>query len=242
MSAFAGIFHFDEQPVERELLYSFGHALSIQNPDGGYEVFTDSVGMVYRGFPTNKHSLNEVQPHASGSGTIICWDGRLDNREDLLAGCRLIDAELTDVEIVSASYDAHGPKFLKSLVGDFALALWDVATRTLMLARDAIGPRPLYYCKRDNAIIFCSSLSVLADLSQITIEVNDDYVAGHLTRGVEPHLTPYLGIFAVPPGHVTVCCNGRVSTERYWKLNPNNVISYASERCLLYTSPSPRDS
>src|SRR5689334_21961340 len=129
MSAFAGILHFDGKPADRKRMAEFGNALSVYNPDGGGEVFGDSVGMIYRGFHTNRHSFNEIQPHTSQSGTIISWDGRLDNRKELSAICEVKEVELTDVQIVSACYELVGVRCLKSLVGDFALALWDAASR-----------------------------------------------------------------------------------------------------------------
>lgn len=230
MSAFAGILNFDnERSVDPNLLIAFGNALAIHGPDGGHELAVHSIGMVFRAFQTNKHSRKEIQPHISATGTIVCWDGRLDNREDVMEACGLNDGELTDVELVSAVHARKGTAFLKDLVGDFAVSLWDPVGRTLMLARDPIGTRPLYYCVKDSTLFWCSELLALMDFAAVGSEVNDEYVAGHLTRGVDPHLTPYKQLFAVPPGRAIVFKNEKAHSETFWTLDPKVAIRYKTD-------------
>jgi len=230
MSALGGIYYFDNRPVDRGFLLSLGKRLRSHGPDGGSEVASGYVGVVYRAFHTNRESRLEKQPLVSPEGHILAWDGRLDNREEMIS---LLHHELTgdrtDVAIALAAYLKLGVDFLPRLIGDFALALWDPHTRTLLLARDAVGPRPLYYHANAERIIWSSELMPLLDLAGIELEVNDEYIAGYLTRGPEPELTPYKDIYALRPGHAVIVQDGRLRAQRFWGLGPNCEIRYKTD-------------
>jgi asparagine synthase (glutamine-hydrolysing) len=231
MSALGGIYYFDNQPVKRPFLLSLGDKLSNHGPDGGSEVVSDSIGMVYRAFHTNQESRLEKQPLVSREGYILAWDGRLDNREEMISLLREeLNGDLTDAAIAMAAYLKLGSDFLPRLIGDFALSLWDPRTRTLLLARDAVGPRPLYYHANAERIIWSSELMPLLDFAGIELEVDDEYIAGYLTRGPEPDLTPYKNIYAVHPGHTVIVQNGRLRAQRFWRLDPNHKIRYQTGR------------
>jgi asparagine synthase (glutamine-hydrolysing) len=230
MSALGGIYYFDNRPVDQYPLISLGEKLSSHGPDGGSEVVSGSIGMVYRAFHTNRESRLEKQPLVSRECALLAWDGRLDNREEMISLLlQELNGDRTDVAIAMAAYLKFGIDFLPRLIGDFALALWDPRTRTLLLARDAVGPRPLYYHANAERIIWSSELMPLLDLAGIELEVNDEYIAGHLTREPEPELTPYKGIYAVSPGHTAVVQNGQFRVKRFWGLDPNLEIRYKTD-------------
>lgn len=219
MSGIGGIYHFDAKPVDPGELIVLGNALTERGPDGGNEILDGSIGMVYRAFHTNAESRNERQPLLSQFGQMLCWDGRLDNRNELLP--LLDDDELsgdrTDAGIVLGAYRQWGTDFLSRLVGDFALSLWDPRTRTLILARDPFGVRPLYYFRGNEEVIWSSTLTSLLALSGIDVEVNDDYVAGCLALYPELSSTPYRNLIAVEPGQVVTVKDRRFQKRRFWR-------------------------
>src|ERR1051326_2955284 len=143
MSGIAGVYNFEERQVDPAQLLVLGSGLTERGPDGGNEFIDGPVAMVYRAFHTNAESRRERQPLLSRSGHLLCWDGRLDNRDELLP---LLENELrgerTDVSVVLAAYQRWSTNFLSRLIGDFALSLWDPFKKTLMLARDPFGVRP----------------------------------------------------------------------------------------------------
>src|SRR5690349_14874663 len=126
MSGIAGVYNFQTRAVEPAPLLVLGHALSERGPDGGDGIIDGPVGMVYRAFHTTAESRRERQPLLARSGHLLCWDGRLDNRNELLP---LLASELrgerTDVSVVLAVYQRWGAEFLSRVIGDFALSLWD---------------------------------------------------------------------------------------------------------------------
>ena len=230
MSAIAGIYHFDGAQTDDAILSALGTGLERRGPDARSEYNSGSIAMVYRAFHTNLESRLETQPLVSDRGHVLCWDGRLDNREDLIAILRNnLRDDHTDVAIVMAAYLKWGGDFLPKIIGDFALSLWDPLTRSLLLARDAIGPRTLYYHKNKDRIIWSTELAPLLDLADIPLEINDEYVAGFFTNLPEPGLTPYQNINGVPPAHSVIVKGGGLQVRRFWSLNPDHQIRYKSD-------------
>jgi len=135
----------------------------------------------------------------------------------------------TDVAIVMASYLRWGVDFASQIIGDFALSLWDPSSRTLMLARDPVGARLLYYHSDGRRIIWSTDLGSLLDLAGIELQINEDYIANFLTRYPESDQTPYKNMHPVPPAHIVVASPRQVQTRRVWGLDPSREIRYKTD-------------
>jgi asparagine synthase (glutamine-hydrolysing) len=146
MSVQFGRWNFDGKPLDRGFLEKAQTCIAPYGPDDVGSYSKANVSMLYRAFHTTKESHRETQPHVTASGAILTWDGRLDNRADLVRGLRdAVTTVSTDVEIVAAAYEYWGSDCFAMLIGDWALSLWDPHTRSLILAKDPIGTRHLYY-------------------------------------------------------------------------------------------------
>src|ERR1044072_7661538 len=101
MSALAGILNFGGAvPVNEYDLARLGATLDSRGPDGGFDVVSGNAGMSYRAFHTNRESRLEVQPLVSREGHMLTWNGRLDNREELIRKLDLPPGTtITDVAI-----------------------------------------------------------------------------------------------------------------------------------------------
>src|SRR5258705_8550777 len=231
MSGIGGILNFQCPWMDDSDLTLLGNALSSRGPDGGRELTTGEVGMAYRGFHTNRESRQENQPLLSYQGHMLVWDGRIDNREELLTffpdG---LDGDKTDIALVMATYLKWHRGFVLKLIGDFALSLWDPSLKTLILARDPFGTRTLYYVEHGEQFIWASTLGGLFALPRIELEVNDDYIAGCLALYPSLASSPYRNIYAVEPGHLVTVKEGHPQTHRFWKPDPNKEISYRNDR------------
>ena len=93
MSTVGDILNFDGKPVDEQMLVTMGNALASNGPDGGGQYVNGALGMVYRAFCTNRLSRQEQQPLVTDEGQILTWDGRLDNRAELL---RLLRTSLSN--------------------------------------------------------------------------------------------------------------------------------------------------
>ena len=230
MSGMAGICNFNGQDVDPAQLLALGSVLAERGPDGGHGHVAGSVGMVYRAFHTNAESRRERQPLLSRAGHLLCWDGRLDNRAELIPLLQNEPCEArTDVALVFAAYQKWSTDFLARLIGDFALSLWDPFAKMLLLARDPFGVRPLYYFHHHDEFIWSSTLNSLLALPAIELEVNDEYVAGCLALYPEPASTPYRNITAVEPCQLVTVTHRQIQQRRCWRPAENDEIRYAKD-------------
>lgn len=230
MSAIAGMYNFAGKPIDDPTVRRIGTSLIRLGPDGVHYWTSGSIGMVYGSFHTNVESRLETQPLVATEGQVLSWNGRLDNRNQLISSFRNeMVTDPTDVAIVMCAYRKWGIGFAGKLIGDFALALWDPRLKMLVLARDFVGPRTLYYYVDQSSIIWSSTLSTLIDLTSISLEIDDEYVAGFVTKLPAGDLTPYRQFQCVPPGHVVIVESQRIRTQRFWKPEPGRSITYKSD-------------
>lgn len=229
MTVQAGVWNFDGQPVDQQLLMRMSEELADYGRDGVSTFIDGQLGMLYQPFHTTQESRLERQPYKSVSGRVITWDGRLDNRDDLISqlSTDLAD-DRTDLAIVVAAFEKWGAACFAKLTGDWALALWDPSKQELILARDYVGARQMFYYPTSKSVTWCNSLGPLA-LSGVELSVCDEYVAGYLAFWPEAHLTPYREIHSVPPGMFVRVRRGSLSFHPYWTFDPNHSVRYKTD-------------
>lgn len=230
MSQQAGIWHYDRHPVSPEQFAAFDRQLALQGPDSPGEYSEPGFTMLHRAFYITTEDTLESQPVRTIHGTVLTWDGRLDNRDELLASLGRTALDLpTDTEIVSASLAAWDVKALPRLIGDWALAWWNPRDRCLILARDYIGIRKLYYLSSRDSLYWSTDLAALVLLSGQQYTLCDTYFAGYFTTYPEPQLTPYQEIQLVPPGGYLEVRPGTLRVRRYWSFNRLPNIHYKTD-------------
>jgi len=160
---------------------------------------------------------------------MLHWDGRLDNRDDLLLRLRdSLQGETSNEALARAAYERWGTDGLVHLIGDWSLVLRDRINRTTVLASDFAGVRPLYYYVQTGRVLWSDRLQSLVEATNIS-ELDEQYIAGFLTVGGYPNHTPYKGIYSVPPGHAVCVSPDKTSIRRFWELPIGDVIRYRSE-------------
>ena len=157
------------------------------------------------------------------SGLAATWDGRLDNRDELLLRLGLT-AKLDDAEIVLAMVDRWDVPGLEPIVGEWAAVIWDGPKRTLHLARDYMGSRPLYYCATAAFVAWSTDLADLVTRAGRTADLSDRFAARFMSLSPRPDATPYDGVRAVPPGTcVSFASTGAVTHNRLWHLTASDI-------------------
>jgi len=189
-----------------------------------------SASIFYRAFHTTQQSRQERQPCCLESGAILTWDGRLDNRADFIGLMRdRLSRDSEDVAIVAAAYERWGTDCFARLLGDWALAVWNPADRSLILAKDPIGTRHLYYAPEPDRVTWSSVLEPLVLLAGKTLALDEDYIAGWLGMFPPTHLTPYARISSVLPAcFVRLGPAGKIITK-FWEFDPKKRIRYPSD-------------
>ena len=196
-------------------------------PDDGGCYSKMDIGILYRAFHTTRESRRETQPHITESGAVIVWDGRLDNRADLIRQLRdVLRISSTDVSIVAAAYEEWGTDCFAKLIGDWALSIWDPRVRSLILAKDPIGTRCLFYSFDNEQVIWGTILDPLILFAGKAFALCEEYIAGWLGSFPATHLTPYIGVHSVPPSSSVVIGPGKHTVSRYWDFVPGKRIHY----------------
>jgi len=176
--------------------------------------------------PANTPQLNPIHDTRS---EVLHWDGRLDNRSDLLLRLRdSLKGETTDAAIARAAYERWGTEGLVNLIGDWSLVIRDHRSRTTILASDFAGVRPLYYHVQDGHVQWSNRLAVLVDATAVS-DLDEQFVAGFLTFGGYPNRTPYKGICSVPPGHAVSVSANETKISRFWSMPIGDTIRYQDE-------------
>lgn len=230
MSVQFGKCNFDGKPVNPEDLRQVRPVLEPYGPDGEGYICKDNFGILYRAFHTTRESRRETQPHISESGLVITWDGRLDNRQDLIERLReRLSSDSTDLEIAAAGYEHWRADVFRELIGDWALSVWDPRERCLVLAKDVVGTRHLYYSVENDHVSWSTILDPLVLFAGHPFHLEEEYIAGWLSFFPAVHLTPYAGIFAVPPSCFVHLKRGTQRITKYWDFDPAKKIRYAAD-------------
>jgi asparagine synthase (glutamine-hydrolysing) len=226
MSAQYGRWNFDgadATPSEqmRALLSPYG-------PDGESLYSDRGIAVVFRAFSTTEEPALERQPLISPSGAVITWDGRLDNREELVSALDGFASRAeSDAAIVGAAYERWKAGCFGRLVGDWAVSIWNPDERSLLLARDFVGAKHLYYSMERNTVRWSTTLNLLVTGRDLTLD--EEYIAGWISSYPRSHLTPYTEVHSVPPAcFLRFTPEGHV-LKKYWEFDGTKRIRYRSD-------------
>lgn len=170
-------------------------------------------------------------------GTVhIVFNGEIYNFEELraeLAARGHVFRGHSDTEVLVHLYEEDGPDLVHKLNGMFALAIWDANERRLLLARDHVGIKPLYYRLDGEALYFASEIKALLRIPGVPRALNPaalhDYLTFLWTPGEHTMLD---GILKLEPGHRLIWCNGRVTTDRWFTLAWEPDESLTESQCV----------
>jgi asparagine synthase (glutamine-hydrolysing) len=166
------------------------------------------------------------QPLANEDGTVrLAYNGEVYNFRELRAGLSSRGHTLRsagDSEVLVHLYEDHGPEMLGRLVGMFAFAIWDASRQRLLLARDRLGQKPLYWSRTPAGLAFASEPAALLECPDVPRKVDRRAIGQFLRFGYVPApATGFAGIQKLPPAHYLVfdAATGRVEGPvRYWDI------------------------
>ncbi len=237
MSAIAGVCHVDGGRPDPALLARMLERLSHRGPDGEGHRATGPTALGHRLNATTPESLAEKQPVTDEAHERwLVWDGRLDNRAELLdaLGPGTAHGAGTDPELALAAYRRWGSAGFGRLVGDFATALWDGAARRLVCARDALGVRPLYYHWDGRRLLFGSEVKALFADPGVPRRPDEAVIADVLLGAFRNvGATFFESIRQVPPAHLLLLDETGPRLERYWDVDPAREVRYARDQDYL---------
>src|SRR5262245_7761247 len=224
MCGIAGKFHFNpSQPIDAACVTAMTTAVAHRGPDADGFYFGTGVGLGHRRLSIIDLSTGN-QPLSNEDGTIwVVFNGEIYNfadvRADLIAHGHRFRTN-TDTEVIVHAYEQWGARSVERFRGMFAYALWDEPRRRLVLVRDRLGVKPLHYAVTPSGVTFGSEIKSLLEDPVVPREWSPEAVDAYLTLQYVPGpQTIYSGIWKLPPAHLLVAENGRVSIRRYWDLH-----------------------
>jgi asparagine synthase (glutamine-hydrolysing) len=223
MCGIAGIWNYKTgSPAERERLAAITQLIAHRGPDGNGYYWGPGPGLGHR-----RLSIIDLegghQPMSNEDGTVwIVFNGEIYNFPDLrheLQQRGHIFRTRSDTEAIVHLYEEHGENCFEKLRGMFAVALWDQRKQQLVLARDRIGIKPLFYGLGKEGIVFGSELKCIRESGLIPLNVEPTAIADLFTYFYIPGpKTIYRDAYSLEPGHCLVVTPSGVRKKQYWDL------------------------
>jgi asparagine synthase (glutamine-hydrolysing) len=231
MKRIAGIFNFDHnRPVASGKIHRMLNAMEVQGRDEQATWVAPGVGLGYtRAGNTPGEHPSRLLSHSPDQAHVIAFDGRIDNRGELLAALKPQLADkcwpVSPEEIALAAYERWGLECPARLVGDFAFALWDGKKHRLVCARDHFGVKPFYYyySLSKGSFVFASTPHALLASGVVPLLIHEERIADFLVNpleGIDKTSSFYEDVYRLPPAHTLVVQAQGIAIEQYWELRP----------------------
>jgi asparagine synthase (glutamine-hydrolysing) len=224
MCGISGIFDQSGAPTDKALLVRMTDALVHRGPDGVGYFLHDEVGLGHR-----RLSIIDVeggaQPISNEDGSVqVVFNGEIYNfielRKELVSFGHVFKTR-SDTEVIVHAYEQWGADLVHRLNGMFAFAIFDVATKTMLLARDHLGIKPLFYTTIGSQLLFASEIKSLMQHPGFRREVDREALAELFTfRYVPSPKSLMKGVFKLPPGHLMRVSRRGVAVHRFWTQVP----------------------
>jgi asparagine synthase (glutamine-hydrolysing) len=223
MCGVAGIYYSDRRLAREATLRAMVAALHHRGPDDSGILIAPGIALGHARLSIRDLSADGRQPFADPTGrVVVSYNGEIYNDTELRT-------ELTrdfgfkfrtgcDTEVIPFGYLAWGDRVFDRLEGMFAIALWDRDERRLLLARDGVGIKPLYYSEEAGTVRFASEIKgILADPEQ-SERLSPEGLHAFFAMGyVGPHDTTFEGVHQIAPGTVVSYGGGKRTTRQFWR-------------------------
>lgn len=232
MCGIAGFLEPGPRANQREILRRMTHTLRRRGPDDEGLYRDAHVALGVRRLSVIDLRTGQ-QPISNEDGTVLAaLNGEIYNFRALRVELERLGHRFrttSDTEVLVHAYEAYGPACVSRLDGMFALAIWDVGQRTLVLARDRMGEKPLYYHAGADAFVFGSELRAVLEHPAVPRELSLENLVRYLAFEYVPAPHSILtGIVKLPPGHLlTISPGSKPDIVQYWDLafNPDYSVS-----------------
>ena len=164
------------------------------------------------------------QPLCNASGDIwIAYNGEVFNyielREELIKKGYSFKTQ-SDTEVIVLLYEEYGVDFFNKLNGQFAISIWDKRRKELILARDRMGIRPLFYTKQNNELFFASEIKAFLQHPDLHLKISARALSQIFTFWTTLSSdTAFENVYQLPPGSYMICSKGKFEIKNYWKLD-----------------------
>jgi asparagine synthase (glutamine-hydrolysing) len=220
-------------PVDRALLERMCEVVEHRGPDSRGLFLDEGVGFGIQRLAVIDLETGDQPIFNEDDSVAVVLNGEIYNYRELRAdlerdGHRF--ASRSDTEVIVHLYEDHGERCVERLRGMFAFALWDRRRRRLLLARDRLGKKPLFYAHRDGCLWFASEAKSILQDPAIPRDVDVDAIDAFLHgRYVPAPRSAFAALRKLPPAHTLTLEDGEIEVLRYWKLSHARKLPSADE-------------
>jgi asparagine synthase (glutamine-hydrolysing) len=239
MCGICGVWEYgaSEGRVEASLIARMRDEMTHRGPDDSGALTFDGGrgGLGFRRLSIIDLSAAGHQPmHGCDNRTWLVFNGEIYNHAELRTGLEQRGhkySSRTDSETILHLYEEKGLDFVNEIEGDYAIALWDSTKERLVLVRDRIGVKPLYYYFKDGRFIFASEIKAIVQHPAVSPDIDEQSLYHYLTFLTTPAPnTLFKDIHKLPAGHLlTVDRDGQLDIKRYWDALPPHQESARSD-------------
>ena len=223
MCGIVGQANAERRPAEAATLARMCAALEHRGPDARGLHVDEGVGLGIQRLRVIDLATGDQPIFNEDRSVAVILNGEIYNYRELRADLQRRGHTLAtqgDTEVIAHLYEEEGPRLVERLHGMFGLAVWDARRRRLLLARDRVGKKPLYYAERAGALSFASELAALLEDPEVSRDVDHRALDAFLAyRWVPAPMTAFRAVRKLPPGSTLVYEGGRATVARYWRLD-----------------------
>ncbi len=236
MCGIAGVLNLDGKPfLDEARLRRMGDSMVHRGPDGHGYFASGPVGLVHRRLSIIDLSSGAQPMFNEDASIVVVFNGEIYNHLDLrsvLESRGHIFTTHSDTEVILHAYEEYGLSFQTHLTGMFAFAIWDMKHRRLVLTRDRVGIKPLYYTVYNGELLFASEIKALLTERDVPRLIDYDALQAYLrVRYVPAPKTMFREIYKLLPGHQMVIQDGHICVEQYWDLTFSDEL-LSEQQCL----------
>ena len=228
MCGICGIYNFNkDRPISKEIMNNMNRALVHRGPDDEGIFLGEFIGIGHR-----RLSIIDIkggkQPMSNEDNSIwVTYNGEIYNYRDLSEHLTKKGHKFRtkcDTEVVVHAFEEYGTECVRKFNGMFSFAVWDERNETLLLARDRLGIKPLYYAISGGDFIFASEIKAILQHPTVRAQVELNSVPEYLfCTSLLNSNSMFKGIYSVPPGHRLIFKNKTERLEKYWDIELDDI-------------------
>jgi asparagine synthase (glutamine-hydrolysing) len=221
MCGIVGFVNADGSRVDRSLLERMNAAIKHRGPDEEGYLCEGGVALAMQRLAIIDLAGGRQPIHNADRTKWIVFNGEIYNYRNLRKDLEARGHQLytnSDTEAILRLYEDHGPDCVQQLRGMFAFAIWDSVDRSLFVARDRVGKKPLLYSHRPNGdLVFGSEFTALLEHPAVSRDIDHEAIDAYLSYSCVPApMTAYKEVRKLEPGHWLRWKAGKIQTQRYW--------------------------
>ena len=241
MCGIAGIYNQkNSSTIDKNILASMISQLNHRGPDDRGYFVENNIGLAQSRLSIIDIEGGKQPIHNEDNSIQVIFNGEIFNyielRQNLLKNGHKFYTK-SDTEVIVHAYEHYGLNFTEYLNGQFAIAIWDDNKKELILARDRVGIRPLFYAFGDNQeFVFASEMKAILAHSKVPAEIDPAGINQIFTLWVNiPPQTVFKNIFELPPGHLMTINKEKTKIQEYWRMSFPNVNDYEDKPISFYS-------